>query len=137
MTPAETPPGEQSARIYWQVTVGDDRLAAVIARDLDGDGAAEIALASHSGFAALLGPDGAVRWVRFAGNQVTDLTPLPAAEATELARTSLDGSLVVLDAAGQERARWYAGEPLQRVAADGTLLVAAGDRVLFGGRVSH
>lgn len=57
--------------------------------------------------------------------------------AGELARTSLDGSLVVLDASGGERARWYAGEALHRLAAHGTLLVAAGERALFGGRVSR
>ncbi|MGD9497067.1 MAG: hypothetical protein AB7Y46_12290, partial [Armatimonadota bacterium] len=67
------PAGEANALVHWRKTVGDDRLVAVVARDFDGDGAVEIALASHSGFVALLAADGTVQWVRYAANQVTDL----------------------------------------------------------------
>ncbi len=128
------PAGEPGAQVFWQKIIGDDRLAAVVAGDLDGDGAAEVALASHSGFVALLTADGAVEWVRYADNHVTDLV---AAGEGVLARSSRDGSLVVLDAAGEELARWNAGEPLRMVAADGELLVAAGDTRLFSARWSR
>ncbi|MGD9497924.1 MAG: hypothetical protein AB7Y46_16595, partial [Armatimonadota bacterium] len=119
---------------HWRKTVGDDRLAAVVARDVDGDGAVEIALASHSGFVALLAADGTVQWVRYAANQVTDL--IAVGDGGALARTSRDGSLVVLDAAGDELGRWNGGEPLRMVAADGRLLVAAGETRLLAARWS-
>jgi len=128
------PAGETTAQVHWQKIIGDDRLAAVVARDLDGDGTPEVALASHSGFVAVLGADGAVRWVRYAENRVTGLVAVPAGEGVALARSSLDGSLVVLDAGGEELARWNAGEPLRMVAADGALLVAAGERAVMGVR---
>jgi len=125
------PAGEPNALVHWRKIIGDDRVAAVVAGDVNGDGAAEIALASHSGFVALLAADGTVEWVRYASNQVTDLV---VAGDGVLARSSRDGSLVVLDATGEELARWNAGEPLGMVAADGELLVAAGQARLLAAR---
>lgn len=123
---------DQRADLSWLRTIGDDRVAALVPSDLDGDGSPEIALASHSGFLALLEADGEVRWVRYAANQVTDA----ALVGDAIARTSGDGSLAVLDASGEEIARFNADEPLRMLAVDASgvrpLLVAAGETTLHG-----
>jgi hypothetical protein len=53
-----------------------------------------------------------------------------------IARTSGDGSLAVLDASGEEIARFNADEPLRMLAVDASgvrpLLVAAGETTLHG-----
>ncbi len=123
---------DNAAQIRWVKTIGDDRVAALVPADLTGDGSPEIALASHSGFLALLDAGGEVLWVRYADNQVTDAIVVEDA----IARTSVDGSLALYDAAGDEIARWHVGEPLERLVADISgdrpLIVTAGGRVLRG-----
>jgi hypothetical protein len=118
---------DRLAQVNWVKSIGDDRVAALRPADLDGDGSPEIALASHSGFLALLGAGGEVRWVRYADNQVTDAAVVGSA----IARTSSDGSLAVFDPSGDEIARFDAGEPLRMLAVDESggqpVLVAAGD----------
>ncbi|MGI5817752.1 MAG: FG-GAP-like repeat-containing protein [Armatimonadota bacterium] len=127
-----SPEDDQMARVHWTKTIGDDRVAALAAADLTGDGSPEIALASHSGFVALLDAGGEVLWVRYAANQVTDATVLGDA----IARTSRDGSLAIYDREGGESARWHLGEPLERLVADTTgdrpLVVTAGGRFVRG-----
>ncbi len=125
---------DRMADVNWVRHIGDDRVAALVPADVDGDGAPEIALASHSGFLALLeAEDGTVQWVRYAGNQVTDAAIIDGA----IARTSRDGSVAIFDAAGNELARWHVGDPLQMLAVaprDGErpLVVAAGGDTVRG-----
>jgi len=129
------PAGERNAAIAWANNIGDDRLAAVVAEDLDADGSPEIAPASYSGFLALLGAGGEVKWVRYADNRVTDAAP---AAPGAIARSSRDGTVAIYGASGGEPARWNAGEPLRMLAVDREreqpLLVAAGERTLRAAR---
>ena len=124
--------------VVWQKMIGDDAVSKALAGDFDADGKPEILLASHSGFLALLGADGAVRWIRYADNQVTDAARLDLADGRAgLVRSSTDGSVVVYDASGVELARWQIGSPVRRVlpatAEDRQLLFAAvGDELQCG-----
>ncbi len=112
----KAPAGSSVAQIVWQNAIGDDALAKAITGDFNGDGRPEIAIASHSGFLALVDADGKVMWSRYAQNQVTDVAAFEAADGTwRLARSSLDGSVVVYDAAGNEVARRNTGDPLERL----------------------
>jgi hypothetical protein len=133
----KAPAGQTSAEILWQKSIGDDAIAAVVAQDLTGDGAPEIAVASRSGFLVLLAATGSVRWIRHARNCVTDVCLVPLdPHAPLLARSSTDGSVVVYDASGDERGRWNVGTPVTRLARAagpaGQVLAAAGESRLAG-----
>ncbi len=127
----KAPAVDRKADVLWSQLIGDDAHERVLAADLDGDGAPEIALASRSGFLALVGADGTVRWARYADNQVTDVALMSAGGRSLLARSSLDGSVAVHDASGDEVARWLIGSPVQLIRAHGDAIVAAaGDTLL-------
>jgi hypothetical protein len=105
------------ATIGWEKTVGDDVISALVPADYDGDGSAEVAVASHSGFVALVRGDGAVEWVRYADHRVTDATLLALPGGPGVARTSDDGSVAIYSGEGEEVARWKIGSPLSGIEA--------------------
>ncbi|MFW6437963.1 MAG: FG-GAP repeat domain-containing protein, partial [Armatimonadota bacterium] len=119
------------ATIGWEKTIGDDVISALVPADYDGDGSAEVAVASHSGFLALVRGDGTVDWVRYADHRVTDaaLVDLPGGPA--VARTSADGTVAVYGGDGEEIARWNVGGLLSEIqtlrAGDRTILVVVTD----------
>ncbi len=105
-------PGQSAAQIVWQKMVGDDAITKVLARDMDGDAQDEILLASKSGVIAALAGDGAVKWLRYAQNQVTDAEVAGMPGHSFILRSSTDGSIAALDAEGEEMARWTVGTPV-------------------------
>jgi len=130
-------PGKSTVQTVWQKLIGDDALSAVDAGDVDGDDVAEIVVGSHSGFLALLTATGDVKWIRYAGNQVTDASCVARPDGGPgLMYCSLDGSVVVYDAGATELARWHLGAPVSKAlcAAQGdeALLVAATGSTLHG-----
>jgi len=84
----------------WELDTGDE-ITAVEFVDLDQDGKAEIAAASLNYSVYLLSGDGKIRWRRDLGSPVTHL----AACGTILVAGCSDGSVVALNATGEEIAR--------------------------------
>ena len=87
------------------------------------------------GLGALLAGDGAVEWVRYAGNQVTDVVRVEVDGRALLARGSTDGSVAVHDGAGEEVAYWQIDAPTSRLAhavanTRSVVIAATGSQVL-------
>ncbi len=106
---------DHTAAIKWQKIIGDDMIVKLLADDFDGDGAVDIMVASRSGFLARLNAAGTAQWVRYAANALTDVA-LMTGDAVLFARSSSDGSVAVLDLAGDEVGRWQIGDPVGKLA---------------------
>jgi hypothetical protein len=121
----------------FQVMLGDDELTRVVARDLDGDGKAEVVCASLSNVVAAVDGAGRVRWAFPTDAEALDVSlgSWPGVAGTAVAVGTAAGRLHVLDAAGREVARETLGGAVSRVwlvGAEGAAraVAAVGSRVV-------
>jgi len=102
--------------------------------DLDRDGQDEIALASDSGYLYVLGPDGQLKFMDHAEGPITCVAVGHLTDKRRLAACygSDDGSVRVVEGAGERPAQFWVGEPVKRLAladltGDGLMeIIAAG-----------
>ncbi|MCK5802908.1 MAG: VCBS repeat-containing protein [Lentisphaeria bacterium] len=102
----------------WSAFVGDEAHARALADDVVGDQRPELALASASGFLALLDADGEVLWTRYATDAVTDAALLAGSDRKPvLLRAARDGTVTAFDGTGKRLANWRGNNAILRLAA--------------------